>query len=80
VREKTLNALHHLFATRAELGRADFKTMTGQGDRVASATISALPRRGFVASDSPMRPAVARGAAPCAALLLSGAVARSGTR
>ena len=53
VREEALNALHYLFATQAELGRADFKTMTGLGERVASATISALLSRGFVASDSP---------------------------
>ena len=56
VREETLNALHYLFATQAELGRADFKTMTGLGERVASATISALLNRGFVASDSPYGP------------------------
>jgi Fic family protein len=53
VREEALNALHYLFATQAELGRADFKTMTGLGERVASATVSALLSRGFVASDSP---------------------------
>jgi len=53
VREEALNALHYLFATQAELGRADFKTMTGLGERVASSTVSALLSRGFVASDSP---------------------------
>ena len=50
---EALNALHYLFATPAELGRADFKTMTGLGERVATATISALLARGFVTTDSP---------------------------
>jgi Fic family protein len=53
VREEALMALHYLFATQAELGRADFKAMTGLGDRVATATISALLSRGFLATDSP---------------------------
>jgi len=53
VRLEALNALHYLFATQAELGRADFKTMTGLGERVATATISALLARGFVTTDSP---------------------------
>lgn len=56
VREEVLNALHYLFATQAELGRADFKTMTGLGERVATSTISALLSRGFVAADSPYGP------------------------
>lgn len=45
--------LHYLFATQGELGRADFKAMTSLGERVATATISALLSRGFVASDTP---------------------------
>jgi Fic family protein len=53
VREEALTALHYLFATQGELGRADFKAMTGLGERVATAAISALLDRGFVATDSP---------------------------
>ena len=53
VREEALMPLHYLFATKGELGRADFKAMTGLGERVATATIAALLNRGFVATDSP---------------------------
>jgi Fic family protein len=52
VREEALHALHYLFATQGELGRADFKAMTTLGDRVATATLSALLQRGFLATDS----------------------------
>ncbi len=52
VRAEALMPLHYLFATRSELGRAEFKAMTGLGDRVATETLSALLRRGFVATDS----------------------------
>ena len=53
VREEALIPLHYLFATQGELGRADFKTMTGLGERVATTTLSALLQRGFVVTDSP---------------------------
>lgn len=53
VRPEALIPLHYLFATQAELGRAEFKAMTGLGDRIATETVSSLVRRGFVASDSP---------------------------
>jgi Fic family protein len=53
VRRQALVPLHYLFATQAELGRADFKTLTGLGERVATQTLSALLKRGFLASDSP---------------------------
>jgi Fic family protein len=53
VRKEVLTSLHYLFATQGELGRADFKAMTGLGERVASQTVSALIDRGFLASDSP---------------------------
>lgn len=53
VREEALLPLHYLFATQAELGRADFKAMTGLGERVATSTVSALLQRGFLATDSP---------------------------
>ncbi len=53
VREEALMPLHYLFATQSELGRADFKAMTGLGERVATATIAALLQRGFVATHTP---------------------------
>ncbi|MEO8299515.1 MAG: Fic family protein [Burkholderiales bacterium] len=53
VRAEALMPLHYLYATQAELGRAEFKTLTGLGDRIATATVSALLNRGFVATDSP---------------------------
>jgi len=53
VRAEALVPLHYLFATHGELGRAEFKTMTGLGDRVATETLSALLRRGLLASDTP---------------------------
>ncbi len=53
VRAETLMPLHYLFATQGELGRADFKAMTGLGDRLATSTVSALLQRGFLATDSP---------------------------
>lgn len=52
VREEALLPLHYLFATQGELGRADFKAMTGLGDRVATSMLSALLHRGFLATDS----------------------------
>ncbi len=52
VRPEALMALHYLFATQTELGRAEFKAMTGLGERVATETVSSLVRRGFLASDS----------------------------
>ena len=53
VRAEALNPLHYLFATQTELGRAEFKAMTGLGERVATELLSALVRRGFVLSDTP---------------------------
>ena len=53
VREEALIPLHYLFATQGELSRAEFKTMTGLGQRVATATVTALLARGFLATDSP---------------------------
>ena len=52
VRPEALIPLHYLFATQAELGRAEFKAMTGLGERIATETVSSLVRRGYVASDS----------------------------
>lgn len=53
VRKESLRPLHYLFATQGELSRADFESMTGLGDRVATSTLSALLQRGFVTTDSP---------------------------
>lgn len=52
VRPEALLALHYLFVTQDELGRAEFKAMLGLGDRLATEAISALLRRGFVSTDS----------------------------
>ena len=52
VRLEALRPLHYLFATQSELSRADFRTMTGLGDRVATSTLSALIRQGYLATDS----------------------------
>lgn len=53
VRRESLRALHYLFATQAELERADFKSMLGLGERQASAQVAALLKRELVKSDSP---------------------------
>jgi Fic family protein len=53
VRKEALLPLHYLFSTASSLARMDFKAMTGLGERVASALISSLLRRGYLASDSP---------------------------
>lgn len=37
---------------QAALGRADFKTMTGLGDRLSTQLLTSLLRRGFLATDS----------------------------
>ena len=76
VRKESLAPLHYLFATQAQLGRSEFKAMTGLGERVATGTLSALLRRGFLASDTPYGDV--RFAVPRHALrfLLPGALAR----
>lgn len=51
-RVEVVNALHYLFVSQSELGRADFKTMTGLGDRVGTQVISGLLKSGYVATDS----------------------------
>lgn len=53
VRVEALRALHYLFATQSDLDRADFKAMLGLGDRLATAQVSALLKRGLLESDSP---------------------------
>jgi Fic family protein len=53
VRTEALRALHYLFAAQAELDRADFKALLGLGDRLATAQVSALLKRGLLLTDSP---------------------------
>ena len=53
VRAEALMPLHYLFAAHPSLSRAEFKTMTGLGDRTATTLLSALLSRGFLVSDSP---------------------------
>lgn len=53
VRTESLRALHYLFAAQTALDRADFKAMLGLGERLASAQVAALLKRGLVLSDSP---------------------------
>lgn len=53
VRSEALRALHYLFATQGELERADFKAMLGLGERLATAQVSALLKRGLLESDTP---------------------------
>ena len=51
-RREALLPLHYLFVTQSELGRAEFKAMTGLGDRLAIDLVSSLLRTGYLASDS----------------------------
>lgn len=53
VRTESLRALHYLFATQGDLDRADFKAMLSLGERLATAQVSALLKRGLLESDSP---------------------------
>lgn len=53
VRAESLRALHYLFATQCELERADFKALLGLGERLATAQVSALLKRGLLKSDTP---------------------------
>lgn len=53
VRTESLRALHYLWLSRLELERGEFKTLLGLGDRLATAQISALLKRGLVVADSP---------------------------
>lgn len=53
VRTESLRGLHYLFSTQSELDRADFKSMLGLGDRLATSQVSALIGRGLLLTDSP---------------------------
>lgn len=53
VRAESLRALHYLFATQAELERSEFKALLGLGDRLATAQVTALLKRGLLVTDTP---------------------------
>lgn len=52
VRIEALRPLHYLFLTGMEMDRGEFKRMTGLGDRTAVTMLTALVKRGLLASDS----------------------------
>ena len=53
VRTEALRGLHYLFAAQVEVERADFKAMLGLGDRLATAQVTALLKRGLLLTDTP---------------------------
>jgi Fic family protein len=53
IRMEALRPLHYLFATQGELGRGDFASMTGLGERTATTLIGKLLDAGLLVSDSP---------------------------
>ena len=53
VRSEALRALHYLLLTQAELERSEFKALLGLGERLATAQVTALLKRGLLATDSP---------------------------
>lgn len=52
VRVEALRPLHYLFVTQGELPRAEFKAMTGLGERNATELVSSLLKSGYLQSDS----------------------------
>lgn len=52
-RIEALRPLHYLFLSGTALERGEFKRMTGLGDRTAVSLLTALLKRGLLASDSP---------------------------
>ena len=53
VRIEALRPLHYLFLSSTSLDRGEFKRMTGLGERTATSLLTALLKRGLLASDSP---------------------------
>lgn len=53
VRSEALRALHYLFVSQSDLERAEFKAMLGLSDRLATAQVSVLLKRGLLLTDSP---------------------------
>lgn len=56
VRVDALRPLHYLFMSGGTLGRGEFKSMTGLGERTASTVLSALLKRGLLKHDTPQGP------------------------
>jgi len=52
VRPEVVGVLHYLFTSGIAMPRADFKAMSKLGDRVATGTLSALLKLGYLATDS----------------------------
>jgi Fic family protein len=53
VRTEALRPLHYLFLSGADIERGEFKRMTGLGERTAVTLLSALIKRGLLASGTP---------------------------
>ena len=56
VRTESLRGLHYLFFTQTELELSEFKALLASscfGDRLGTAQMSALLKRGLLATDSP---------------------------
>lgn len=53
VRREALLPLHYLFSAPIQLTRAEFKSMTGLGERTATDLLSSLLKRGYLSTDSP---------------------------
>jgi Fic family protein len=53
VRIEALRPLHYLFLSGTDLERGEFKQMTGLGERTAVTLLTAMIKRGLLASDSP---------------------------
>ncbi len=53
VRTEALRALHYVFAAQGAVERADFKALLGLGERLATAQVTALLKRGLLTSDTP---------------------------
>jgi Fic family protein len=53
VRSASMRALHYLLLTPAAMERSDFKALLGLGERLATAQVTALLKRGLLATDSP---------------------------
>jgi len=45
--------LHYLLLTQSELEHREFKALLGLGERLATAQVTALLKRGLLATDSP---------------------------
>lgn len=56
VRAQALLPLHHLFVTQSQVGRAEFKAMSGLGDRQATQLISDMLKAGFLKTESTYGP------------------------